>query len=609
MPIASPQPSLGGKTATPAQAESIVLNSLKSSGGSSSSSSSSSSYPAGTLYNASTGQIAIPNANVTTDQTTNALKSGYASLGNNTPIAPTVTPTISTGDIKNSNPFSLTATTPMSDINKYVNGIVTDPNQPVNPLQNERNSLKTDLQNQYDTLGTKSDRAKQLENSFNVSGMTKELIDLNSQIAQRKNFFTQQIQTAEDKAIPTPFIVGEQTQIQRQSAIELGALASVAQALQGNIQLANDTIDRTLKLEFEPVENRINNIKSLLDLNYQDLTTQEKKRADLTTVLLNQQQKMVDDIKSAKKDAYNAVINSDASVGQKSQAALNIAQANNTDDIYGIALKYGAPKADTQVVDVGGNKVLINAKTGNTIKVLGSSGAQSISLTGEGKPLADAFNSAVAGMPGTQLPTATKTFTNLVNEGDVEGAKNYIIRVALANASTDQQNQAIGRKTAVSALTDLKSLLEQAKTSGADTGIVSGTSQQIAEKLGRSGNKDLAYIGNQIAQTLQTYRKSMTGVAFSPSESAEYKKIFPDITNVNDLNTTKIDSLIDTFDRNNRAVLSFYIGDTNYDKLFGKRQVPILPSSQSDNPFSKVLGATSTSSIYDAGTGFFNIPQ
>lgn len=527
---------------------------------------------------------------------------------------PTVSNNINAGQIATTKPLTITPNTPLSDINQYVNSLVTEQSAPdqQTPTEKNRASLQGTLETLFTKEGTKSDRFTSLNNQFNVPGMVNQLNDLNLQIAQRKNFFTQQSQTAEGKAIPTPFIVGEQTQIQRQSAIELGALASVAQAIQGNINLANDTIDRTLKMEFEPVENEINRTKTLLDLNYQDLSREDKKRADLTSNLLEKQQKQVDELKSAKKDAYTAVLNSSVDTSQKSQASLDIARATTPDEAYKVALKYGAPKADTQVVDIGGNKVIIDTKTGNTVKVLGASGSAPVDYGGANKTLSDAFNSATAGVPGTQLPTMQKTFKNLVDSGDVEGAKDYVIRVAMANAPVDQQTQAIGRRQAVAALSDIKSLLTQAKAKGADTGILSGNVQKAYQGLGKSGDEDLALIGNQIQQAIQTYRKAMSGVAFTPAESKEYKAIYPDLTNGDSLNTVKIDSLLDSFDRNNRAVLSFYIGNTNYDKLYGKDSAPILPSDKTNNPFAQSLGGSSitgSAPIYDSTSKTFIIPQ
>ena len=195
--------------------------------------------------------------------------------------------------------------------------------------------------------------------------------------------------------------------------------------------------------------------------------------------------------------------------------------------------------------------------------------------TPENQALIDAFQSAFLGLPKAQMEQAQNTFQSLLNRKDIAGAKNYIIRTAMAGAGVDQQNQAIGRKQALDTMIILKDLLGRLPTN-----LITGTIEKIAQKVGVSSNPDLAYIGSQIQQQIQVYRRAMTGVAFNPSESVEYGKIFPDITNIGTLNSAKIDSLIDSFNRNNRSALSFFIGDTNYDKIFGEYETPLLPSSR-----------------------------
>lgn len=187
----------------------------------------------------------------------------------------------------------------------------------------------------------------------------------------------------------------------------------------------------------------------------------------------------------------------------------------------------------------------------------------------------DAFDSAVLGLPKAQMERAESTFKGLLERGDKNAAKNFIIRTAMAGAGVDQQNQTIGRKQALDTMVVIKDLLGRLPTN-----IVTGNIEYIAQKAGASSNPDLAYMGSQIQQQIQVYRRAMTGVAFNPSESKEYARIFPDITNIGALNSAKIDSLIDSFNRNNRSALSFYIGDDNYDALFGEYETPHLPSSR-----------------------------
>jgi len=203
-----------------------------------------------------------------------------------------------------------------------------------------------------------------------------------------------------------------------------------------------------------------------------------------------------------------------------------------------------------------------------------------ITITPEQKPYMDAFNNAVIGLTQASQRIATTTFNNYMANNDLEGARAFLVRVATQGLPAADQTQALGRSQATATLQDIQALLNQAKQRGAATNIISGTLVNVAQMLGASPSEDLSYIGARIQQQLQVYRRSMTGVAFSPMESREYAKIFPDITNLSGLNTAKIKALVDAFDSNNRASLSFLLGgDANYNAIFGKPKLPTLPSA------------------------------
>jgi hypothetical protein len=192
-----------------------------------------------------------------------------------------------------------------------------------------------------------------------------------------------------------------------------------------------------------------------------------------------------------------------------------------------------------------------------------------------------AFNALVIGLPKASQDIATKTFNGYLSAGNYTEARNYITRLAVQNLPAADQTQALGRAQATAALKDIQSLLDEAKAKGANTNLLTGSLINIEQKLGATGNPDLSYISSRIQQQRQIYRRSMTGVAFSPQENQEYTKIFPDLTNLDKLNSAKVSALTDAFDSNNRATLAFSIGDGNYNEIFGPTPTPTLPSDQS----------------------------
>lgn len=223
---------------------------------------------------------------------------------------------------------------------------------------------------------------------------------------------------------------------------------------------------------------------------------------------------------------------------------------------------------------------------------------------GTGDPITSAyqkaFNNAIYGIGPQSKPGVVQTFNQYMAEGDLPGARGYIVRAAMDGMPADIKVPMIGRSQAISSMDDILGLLTALKAKGFDTNIYSGNVEKIAQSLGSTTNPDLAYIGTRIAQALQSYRRSMTGVAFSPGESAEYKKILPDITNTNDLNDVRIAALRDGMNSNNRTSLSPFIGgESNYDALFGAPDSALLPSDTKGS-LSSFGGGASSDVPFDA---------
>lgn len=222
--------------------------------------------------------------------------------------------------------------------------------------------------------------------------------------------------------------------------------------------------------------------------------------------------------------------------------------------------------------DAFGNPIAFNTKSGkfeNGVATTPGTASQGL-YAPENGGYQGAMENALVGMPVSQAKVVRGQVDRELRDGDYQGARETIVRSVTQNAPTDQKNQALARLNAINDLTEVKSLLNTYVTRSGDTSILSGSIQKAAEYIGQLGDKDLAFIGNRINQALQSYRRNMTGVAFSAAEASQYKNIFPDISNVNDLNTVKINSLLDAFNSQQKTYIGSYIGDSNYDKIFPK---------------------------------------
>jgi len=265
-------------------------------------------------------------------------------------------------------------------------------------------------------------------------------------------------------------------------------------------------------------------------------------------------------------------------------------QANQLMDYQ---LKMKQLDADKYIVtkDALDQPVAFNTKTGKFENTLVNKAA---SESGLNNPAVSAFKDALTGLGSKEQNAQYLTqISSLLKEGDVQRAKELVARAATQTAGQAQKDQVFARSAAIDALNNINTLLNVYVKETGDTGILEGSIEQAANKIGRTTDPKLANIQTQIAIALQNYRKGMTGAAFSESEAREYAKIFPDITNIEKLNSAKINSLVSAFNGAQKSFLSTSIGAQNYDAIFGKPTYQNLTSFQVGEPekFEKFMAA------------------
>jgi len=206
----------------------------------------------------------------------------------------------------------------------------------------------------------------------------------------------------------------------------------------------------------------------------------------------------------------------------------------------------------------------------------GTGGSGNIRITPEARisnpqvgAITDAFNQLTVRMSQDQRKAANQVFTDLINRGDVDGAKSYIVSSILATAPTAQQDKILGRFEALSALDTIEAGLKAFKDRGGDTGIITGGWETIYNKLGKTTDPELAEVANTIRMAIVDYRRAVSGAAFTESEGKEYERLFPSIGRYSELNDAKVSSLRDAFNRNNKVIVGTYIGGpSQYDAIF-----------------------------------------
>jgi len=419
------------------------------------------------------------------------------------------------------------------------------------------------------------------------------------------------------EAVPEAGRIGAVSEAERNAMFRLEDLSIREQAVLSRINAKNAYISNMLKLGQQDYINALNDYNTEFAKNlkavelYNEGESQLKKDAiaSLTTIT-----NLVTD-KGITWDSLDA--------NTKSQIETLSLQAGLPSNLIEQSLSI-APEDKIQTIasrtDANGNEYfdILKARPDGSLYVdkvyrgpgggLGGVNLGGFTPTPVTDAMTSAFNSSVLGLPVASQKVARQTFQNYLAKGDVEGAKNYLLSMTVQGLPADQQNQMVGRAVATDTLKQIGQLLEKARnTKGVNTNWFTGNLEYTANKLGTSTNPDLAYIGSLLQQQFITYRRAMTGVAFSPEESKDYKKIFPSLIDVEKLSTAKLQALQDTFQMHNRANLALYLGGTqNYDAIYGGLDLS-LPSQQVSPESQMTLDALWNESGGDRDTKEINL--
>lgn len=202
-----------------------------------------------------------------------------------------------------------------------------------------------------------------LQASLGVNDMTKQLSDVNAQLAAKTGEFNSLIEQNRNKAINSRIIGGTEDKLVRQKGIETGTLSSIAQAIQGNISTAKQTAEDTIKFQYAPLEQELELKKMQLERAYDTFDASEKKRADQLLATIEAQKEQVT-AEKAVKSKINDVMIAASKNGADAQTLKQIMASKDEQEAILAAGSFLAP-SDFAVNSKTGQ--LYNKKTGETI--------------------------------------------------------------------------------------------------------------------------------------------------------------------------------------------------------------------------------------------------
>ena len=186
-------------------------------------------------------------------------------------------------------------------------------------------------------------------------------------------------------------------------------------------------------------------------------------------------------------------------------------------------------------------------------------------------------NSVFSSVPGTKREAIEDGLDDYISNGDMAGAKDYVLKVARDTAIAEEKKNVNARQEALYAVNIIEDSLNQYISMGGDTGLLTGNVEKFYQNvLKKTKDPIKAELANTISQTIQTYRQQLTGAAFTESEAREYNRLFPSITKSPELNQALINSLKSQYERNMRLFYERQLGSTGYTKLEELTGEPIV---------------------------------
>lgn len=347
--------------------------------------------------------------------------------------------------------------------------------------------------------------------------------------------------------------------------IEMKAQESVAKLKEGfeerNYKLINDEYTMLIGLQKEK-NNALNDLgKTMIEhenkmRQYNLDIVKEKNEAERFKIQQNLLRDKFDYDKN--KDAIDQAVN---------ERRITLDEAKELHD-YNYKLRSLEQGNYIITTDASNNPVAFNKKTGQfETKVLPVIPGETPLEQNKNSAFIDAFNN-VGPSSTPERKVRLGQLNGLIAKGDYQRAKEMLTELAIEKMPAADQKQAVARTVAIDQIDHIKSLINAYVTKSGDTNILKGTMQDIANKVGASGDPDLAAMGSEMKTILINYRRDMTGLAFGETEAKEYSKILADYHNIEELNGTLLNTFLGTLTRQQKSLLSSKIGGSNYDAIF-----------------------------------------
>lgn len=183
----------------------------------------------------------------------------------------------------------------MEGIDTSREGLRTMLEQTLKPSDTEKSieDRRKEVENLYQQFEEKPEDFQEQLDEYGFGENVKEVQDLTAEMERIRGEYTRLAQETQDLPIESRIIGGRVDQIKRQQSVEMGNLAQVTKALQGNVDMAMNIAKETTQIKYEPLERQIENQRYQIDQLYNKLQTEEKRKADAIKRTLAERERII----------------------------------------------------------------------------------------------------------------------------------------------------------------------------------------------------------------------------------------------------------------------------------------------------------------------------
>lgn len=244
----------------------------------------------------------------------NLFGQGYALMG----ATPKVPSQLSSDSLTNPSPNITPVVPEPTDVNSMMAGVKTSNEGVLAQLQARDAQLAeqtnlTELQKRQADYSEANktalqDTQQQTWNQYGLDTNVAQVQKLMPQIAATTAAFDNYSVGLEGKTASASSIYGRQALAQRQKATEVAGLSAVAQAYQGNVDMARNIATDAINAQYKDQETYYNSLNDQISNAYTDLTAAEKKRADKLMIVNDERLRNIETEKETKKNISDIAV-------------------------------------------------------------------------------------------------------------------------------------------------------------------------------------------------------------------------------------------------------------------------------------------------------------